>query len=47
VPSGERDLFDDFGIAISPTTATTSVAYTDDQPAGTIRQDFSAYSTSN
>jgi hypothetical protein len=30
--SGNRDLFDDFGIAVSPTTGLASIAYSDDQP---------------
>jgi hypothetical protein len=29
--SGNRDLFDDFGVAASPTTGLASIAYTDDQ----------------
>jgi hypothetical protein len=29
--SGNRDLFDDFGVAASPTTGMASIAYTDDQ----------------
>jgi len=29
--SGNRDLFDDFGVAASPTTGLASIAYTEDQ----------------
>jgi hypothetical protein len=41
-----RDLFDDFGNVISPTTGTPSIAYTSDQPGGTDRSDFTGYATS-
>jgi len=40
-----RDLFDDFGNVISPTTGTLSIAYTSDQPGGTNRSDFTGYAT--
>jgi hypothetical protein len=33
--SGNRDLFDDFGVAASPTTGLASIAYTDDQYTNT------------
>jgi hypothetical protein len=43
--SGERDLFDDFGIAISATTHRASIAYTSDQPQGDIYHDFTGFAT--
>jgi len=30
--TGNRDLYDDFGIAVSPTTGLASIVYSDDQP---------------
>jgi hypothetical protein len=43
--SGDHDLFDDFGTAISPTTGATAITYTSDQPEGDLRHDFVAYTT--
>jgi hypothetical protein len=43
--SGEADLFDDFGLAISPSTGRASIAYTSDQPEGTHDRIFAGYAT--
>jgi hypothetical protein len=43
--SNERDLLDDFGLAISPTTGRASIAYDSDQPQGDIFHTFTAYAT--
>jgi hypothetical protein len=43
--SGERNLLDDFGIAISPTTGRSSIAYTSDQPEGDVLHDFTGFAT--
>ena len=40
-----RNLFDDFGIVIHPRTHRASIAYTTDQPGGTLETTFSAYAT--
>jgi hypothetical protein len=40
-----RDLFDDFGIAMSPTTGLVGVAYSSDQPGGTPADVFAGYSS--
>jgi hypothetical protein len=42
---GSRDLFDDFGIAISPTTGATAIVYTSDQPQGDLKHDFVGFVT--
>jgi hypothetical protein len=44
--SGTRDLFDDFGIGVSPITGSVSVAYTSDEPEGDIAHDFTGFATS-
>ncbi|HYL20479.1 MAG TPA: sialidase family protein [Gemmatimonadales bacterium] len=43
--TGNRDLFDDFGIAVSPTTGEASIAYSDDQPGNTGSDDHTAIAT--
>ena len=40
-----RNLLDDFGVAISPTTELASVSYTADQPDGTAGHAFTGYTT--
>ena len=45
VTNGDRDLYDDFGIAISPTTGLASIAYSDDQPGNTTQNTFTAFAT--
>ena len=40
-----RNLLDDFGVMISPTTALTSITYTSDQPDGTDGHSFTGYTT--
>src|SRR3954454_22646220 len=40
-----RNLLDDFGVAISPTTGLTSITYTSDQPDGTAGHAFTGYTT--
>jgi hypothetical protein len=44
VASGERDLFDDFGIGATP-SGEISIAYTTDQPQGDIAHDYTAYAS--
>jgi len=43
--TGNRDLFDDFGVAVSPTTGLASIAYSDDQPGNTGSDDHTAIAT--
>ncbi|HEX2646157.1 MAG TPA: hypothetical protein VHO95_02920, partial [Candidatus Dormibacteraeota bacterium] len=43
--TGNRDLFDDFGIAVDPTTGAASIAYSDDQPGNDGRDDHTAIAT--
>jgi len=43
--TGNRDLFDDFGIAVSPTTGLASITYSDDQPGNVGRDDHTAIAT--
>jgi len=43
--TGNRDLFDDFGVAVSPTTGLASIAYSDDQPGNTSSDDHTAIAT--
>jgi len=43
--TGNRDLFDDFGIAVSPTTGFASITYSDDQPGNTGSDDHTAIAT--
>ena len=43
--TNSRNLLDDFGLAISPTTGLDSIAYTDDQPQGTGGKTFTAYAS--
>jgi hypothetical protein len=43
--SNKRDLLDDFGLAISPTTTLASIAYTSDQPQGDIYHTYTGYAT--
>jgi hypothetical protein len=40
-----RDLFEDFGLAISPTTGRASITYTSDQPQGDLLHDYTGYAT--
>jgi hypothetical protein len=42
---GSRNLLDDFGVAISPTTGLDSIAFTDDQPQGAAGTTFTAFAT--
>ncbi len=43
--SGNRDLYDDFGIAVSPTTGLASITYSDDQPGNRGSDDHTAIAT--
>src|SRR3954453_4937038 len=43
--TNSRNLLDDFGVMISPTTGLTSIAYTSDQPDGTGGHAFTGYTT--
>ena len=43
--TGNRDLFDDFGIAVSPTTGFASITYSDDQPGNSGSDDHTAIAT--
>jgi hypothetical protein len=43
--SGERDLFDDFGLAVSPTTGCSSIAYDSDQPQGDLAHTYVGYAS--
>ncbi|HZU13843.1 MAG TPA: sialidase family protein [Chloroflexota bacterium] len=43
--TNSRDLYDDFGAAISPLDGHLSIAYTSDQPGGTNANDFTGYAT--
>jgi hypothetical protein len=43
--TSSRNLLDDFGASISPTTGLTSVTYTSDQPDGTAGHAFTGYTT--
>jgi hypothetical protein len=43
--ANSRNLLDDFGITISPTTGLDSIAFTDDQPQGAAGTAFTAYAT--
>lgn len=43
--TGNRDLYDDFGIAVSPTTGAASITYSDDQPGNTGSDDHTAIAT--
>jgi hypothetical protein len=42
---GSRNLLDDFGLVISPTTGLDSIAYTDDQPEGKAGTTYTAYAS--
>ena len=42
---GSRNLLDDFGVTISPTTGLASIVFTDDQPQGAAGTAFTAYAT--
>jgi hypothetical protein len=42
---GSRNLLDDFGVMISPTTGLTSITYTSDQPDGKAGHAFTGYTT--
>ena len=47
--AGDRNLLDDFGVAVNPVTGLANVAFTNDQPggaAGTTHTDFLAQQTS-
>ena len=43
--TNSRNLLDDFGVAISPTTGLDSIAFTDDQPQGAGATAFTAFAT--
>jgi hypothetical protein len=43
--SGNRDLYDDFGIAVSPLNGRASIVYSDDQPGNTSANDHTAIAT--
>jgi hypothetical protein len=43
--TGNRDLFDDFGIAVAPTTGYASITFSDDQPGNNGRDDHTAIAT--
>jgi hypothetical protein len=43
--TGNRDLYDDFGIAVNPATGLASIAYSDDQPGNTGAADHTAIAT--
>jgi hypothetical protein len=43
--ANSRNLLDDFGLAISPTTGLDSIAFTDDQPQGVDGTTFTAFAT--
>ena len=43
--TGNRDLYDDFGVAVNPTTGLASIVYSDDQPANTGAADHTAIAT--
>lgn len=43
--NGDRDLWEDFGTAISPTNGNVSIAYSDDQPQGDLHHDYIGYVT--
>lgn len=43
--TGNRDLYDDFGIAVAPTTGYASITYSDDQPGNTGADDHTAIAT--
>lgn len=43
--SGNRDLFDDFGIAVTPTTGLASIAFSDDQPGNSGGDTHTAIAT--
>lgn len=43
--TGNRDLYDDFGIAVDPTSGRASIAYSDDQPGNTGADDHTAIAT--
>ena len=43
--TGNRDLYDDFGVAVNPTTGLASITYSDDQPGNVGRDDHTAIAT--
>lgn len=43
--TANRDLFDDFGVAASPTTGLASIVYSDDQYVGSANEPASAFCT--
>ncbi|HEX4561180.1 MAG TPA: hypothetical protein VH113_05040 [Gemmatimonadales bacterium] len=43
--SGNRDLFDDFGISVAPATGLASITFSDDQPGNTSGDDHTAIAT--
>ena len=43
--TGNRDLFDDFGVAVSPTTGLASIVYSDDQPGNNGASDHTSIAT--
>jgi len=43
--NGNRDLFDDFGIAVNPTTGLASIVFSDDQPGNDSPSDHTAIAT--
>lgn len=45
--SGNRDLFDDFGISVAPTTGLASIVFSDDQPGNSAADNHTAIATQN
>lgn len=43
--TGNRDLYDDFGVAVSPETGDASITYSDDQPGNSASDDHTAIAT--
>jgi hypothetical protein len=43
--TGNRDLYDDFGVAVNPKTGLASIVYSDDQPGNTGAADHTAIAT--
>jgi hypothetical protein len=43
--TGNRDLYDDFGVAASPRTGLASIVYSDDQPSNTAGDDHTSIAT--
>lgn len=43
--TGNRDLYDDFGVAANPKTGLASIVYSDDQPSNTAQDDHTSIAT--